>query len=241
MPKRRNVSADRRPPAGASPVGAGQAHSADPTSVVTFTALSDAQRRAIRRAIRSTRDDSLVGTDWCDAIEQAGLQFSERQAEREAWLKKNLRGKKPAEEKDRVERALLSTREQQKAWANSVLDDTDLPDPGLKLREQRAEVWLYNYGSHVTPFTSQRDPIQDDLEWQLMSIWIDSGGKLEYSRKKDDPGTPYGPLIVFLARTLEAILGRTYQPSSIAKMIDRHRPEIARARGMRRRRGGRIT
>jgi hypothetical protein len=236
MSKRGNKSAGRPPRPVVSPVGAGRADSADATSVVTFTALSDAQRQAIR----STRGDWL-GTDWCDAIERAGRQFSERQAEREAWLKKNLRGKKPAEEKDRVERALLSTREQQKAWANSVLDDTDLPDPGLKLHEQRAEVWLYNYGSHVTPFTSQRDPIQDDLEWQLMSIWIDAGGKLEYSRKKDDPGTPYGPLIDFLALTLEAILGRTYQPSSIAKIIDRHRPEIARARGMRRRRGDRIT
>jgi hypothetical protein len=74
-----------------------------------------------------------------------------------------------------------------------------------------------------------------------MSIWIDAGGKLEYSRKKDDPGTPYGRLVDFLTRTLEAILGKTYQASAIAKMIDRHRPEIARARGMRRRRGARIT
>jgi hypothetical protein len=201
---------------------------------VTFTALSEVQWQAIR----STRNWT-DGTDWRGQIEQAGRQLWERRAEREAWLKKNLRGKKPAEEKDRVERALLSTREQQKAWADSVLDDTDLPDPGLKLHEQLAEVWLYNYGSHVTPFTSQRDPIQDDQEWQLMSIWVDAGGELSYSRKKDDPGTPYGPLVDFLRLTLEAILGKTYQPSSIAKMIDRHRPEIARARGMRRRRRGR--
>jgi hypothetical protein len=203
---------------------------------VTFTALSEAQWQAIR-STRNWPD----GTDWRGRIEQDGRQFSEAWAERKVWLKKNLRGKKPAEEKKRVERALLQTREDQKAWADSVLDDTDLPDPGLKQREQRAEVWLYNYGSHVTPFTSQRDPIQDHLQWQLMSIWIDAGGKLEYSRKKDDPGTPYGPLI-FLTRTLEAILGKTYQASGIVDIIDKHRPEIARARGMRRRRrSGRIS
>jgi hypothetical protein len=63
----------------------------------------------------------------------------------------------------------------------------------------------------------------------LMSVWIEAGGKLDYSRKKDDPGTPYGPLVDFLVLTLEAVLGKTYQPSGIAKMIDRHRPEIARA------------
>src|SRR5262249_9687719 len=147
-----------------------------------------------------------------------------------------------ARQKNRVDRALLITRQLQKAWADSSLDDTDLPDPGLKLRQQRAELWLYNYDTWVTPFAGQSDPMKSLLEWTLMSIWLEAGGELSYSRKKDDPGTPYRPLVDFLTRTLEAILGRTYRPSNIAKMIDRHRPEIANARGMRRRRrGGRFA
>jgi hypothetical protein len=94
-----------------------------------FTGLTQEQCDAIR-----STHDWPPGTDWCGAIEQAGRQFSERRAEREAWLKKNLRGKTPAEEKKRVERALLQTREDQKAWADSVLDDTDLPVVSSELR-----------------------------------------------------------------------------------------------------------
>ncbi len=126
--------------------------------------------------------------------------------------------------------------------ADSSLDEADLPDPGLKLREQRAEVWLYHYGDHVSSFSNQRDPIQDGLEWELMSIWIEAGGELSFSRKKDDSTTPYRPLVNFLTLTLEAIIGKTYQPSGIADIIENHRPEIAKARGMRRRRrGGRFA
>ncbi|WMT71896.1 hypothetical protein [Bradyrhizobium sp. Ash2021] len=201
---------------------------------MTFTAFSESQWQGIR-----STHDWPDGTDWRGEIEQVGRQFSEARGEREAWLK-TFR-EKPANEKDRVEHALLKTREQQKAWADSNLDDTDLPDPGLKLRQQRAEQWLYNYDTWVTPFAGQRDFMQNRLEWTLMSIWVEAGGELSYSRKKDDPGTPYGPLIDFLTLTLKAILGRTYRPSNIAKMIDRHRPEIANARGIRRRRGGRFA
>ncbi len=236
MPKRDNASAGRRPPAGASPIGARRGHSTGATSLVTFTTLTEAQWQAIR-STRNWPD----GRDWCGEIEQVGRDFSEAQAERQAWLKK-LRGEKSAREKGRVDRALLLTRQLQKAWADSSLDDADLPDPGLKLRQQRAELWLYNYDTWVTPFAGQSDPMQKQLEWRLMSIWVEAGGELSYSRKKDDPGTTYRPLIDFLTRTLEAILGKTYQPSSIAKMIDHHRPEIANARGMRRRRrGGRFA
>jgi hypothetical protein len=263
-PKRSNIPAGRRPPPAASPVGGGRAHSAGAKSVVTFTALSEAQWQAIR----STPDDWLVGTDWRGVIEQVGRQFSEARAERQAWLKK-FRGKEPAGEKKRVDRALKLTRQLQKAWADSSLDDTDLPDPGLRLRQQRAEQWLYHYDIWVTPFAGNNDPMRNQLDWTLMSIWVEAGGKLSYSRKKekrppgrrahtgrgaaarDDrqdhadaerPNTPYAPLVNFLTRTLEAILGRTYGPSNIAKIISRHRPEIANARGMRRRRrGGRFA
>jgi hypothetical protein len=199
---------------------------------MTFTTLTEAQRKAIL-----STQDWPAGIDWCGKIEETGRLFWEARTEREAWLKP-LRGKKPAEEKAKVERALLSTREQQKAWADSVLDDTDLPDPGLKLRERRAEHWLYNYDTWVTPYAGKKNPMQDLLEWTLMSIWVEAGGKLRYSKKKDDSTTPYRPLIDFLTRTLEAILGRTYSPFNIASIISKHRPKIANARGMPRRRRG---
>jgi hypothetical protein len=197
---------------------------------MTFTALTEAQWQAIR----STRDDWPEGADWRGLIEQAGRQVWERWVEREMWLVENLRGKSPAEERKKVVGVLRLTRQLQKAWADSGLDEADLPDRGLKLRQQRAELWLYHYDAHVSPFSSQRDPIQDDLEWQLMSIWIEAGGELSFSRKKDDSTTPYSALVDFLTLTLEAIIGKTYQPSGIADIIDKHRPEIMNARGMRR-------
>jgi hypothetical protein len=232
MPKSDKPSAGRRPRPGASPVGAGAAHSADATIVVTFSALSEAQWQAIRPA----RENWPDGTDWRSLIEQAGRHFWEWQAERKMWLSTGLRGKPARERKKEVDGVLGLTRQLQKAWTDSGLNDADLPDPGLKLREQRAEVWLYHYGTHVSPYAGQSDPIQEHLYWQLMSIWIDAGGQLDYSRKKDDAGTPYGPLVDFLALTLEAVLDKTYQPSGIARIIERHRPQIAKARGLRRRR-----
>jgi hypothetical protein len=236
MPKSDKPSAGRRPPPGASPIGAGVAHSGDATSVVTFSALSEAQWQAVH-----STQNWPDGSDWRSMIEQAGRQVWEARAEREVWLEK-IRGKPAAERKKKVEEVLRLTRQLQKAWADSSLDEADLPDPGLKLREQRAEVWLYHYGDHVSSFSNQRDPIQDGLEWELMSIWIEAGGELSFSRKKDDSTTPYRPLVNFLTLTLEAIIGKKYQPSGIADIIENHRPEIAKARGMRRRRrGGRFA
>jgi hypothetical protein len=46
---------------------------------------------------------------------------------------------------------------------------------------------------------------------------------LRWSRKKDDAGTPYAPLVNFLTLTLNAILGKALKPSGVAKLIDRHR------------------
>jgi hypothetical protein len=232
MPKSDKPSAGRRPPPGASPVGAGAAHSASATSVATFTTLTEAQWEAIR----STRNWP-GGRDWRGMIETFAQRFWEAQGKRNIWVKK-LRGKRPAREKDRVYGTLLLTRRLQRAWAKLADDDADfvengLPDPGLKLREQRLEAWLSDYEAWVTPFVGKSDPFQEHLEWQLMMIWIEAGGKPDYSRKKDDSGTPYGPLVDFFALTLEAVLGKTYQPSGIATMIDRHRPEIARARAWR--------
>src|SRR5262249_2182754 len=156
-----------------SPVGAALIGSTGATSVATFTTLTEAQWEAIR----STYDRWPEGVDWRRKIEQVARQFWDARAERQAWLKK-LRGGKPARQKNRVDRALLITRQLQKAWADSSLDATDLPDPGLKLRQQRAELWLYNYDTWVTPFAGQSDPMKSLLEWELMSIWLEAGGEL---------------------------------------------------------------
>jgi hypothetical protein len=162
-------------------------------------------------------------------LEKCAQRFWEEQSKRKMWVKK-LRGKRPAREKERVYGALLLTRRLQRAWAKLATDDDfaedRLPDPGLKLREQRLITWLSDYETWVTPYVGKSNPDQEHLEWQLMSMWFEAGGKLEYSRKKDDPGTPYGTLVDFLALAFEAVLGKRYQPSGIAKMIERHRPQI---------------
>jgi hypothetical protein len=230
MPKRGGISAGRRP--APAPVGIRRDQSGGAASAPRFTALSDAQWQAVRSTL-----DWPDGTDWRGRIDQTGRHFCEARAEREAWLK-TFRAEKPAVVKEKVDRALRSTRDLQKAWADSGLDETDLPDPGLKLRQQRAEEWLNNYDIWVTPYAGKKNPMQNQLEWALISIWVEAGGNLRFSRKKDDATTPYRPLVAFLTVTLEAILGRTYAPSNIASMISKHRSEIANARGMGRRRRG---
>jgi hypothetical protein len=242
MPKRDNASAGRRPPPGASPVGARRGHSAGATSVVTFTALSEAQWQAIR----STRKSWPEGTNWRREIEQIGQYYWESLATREMWLKK-LQGKQPAKQRKKIDQALVSIRQSQKALAElDGLLDNDFPHPNLTHPEHCLNEWLSDYDTWVKPFAGRGDPIKAELEWQLIELWRKSDGKLTYSRKKEKgrtdtgrgatpqedrqdhaapepPNTPYAPLVDFLKLTLSAILGNTYRPSGIAKMIDRHR------------------
>ena len=235
---KRKIPAGRRRARKASSGRAARPDSPDATTAMTFTGLPEAQWEGIR----ATHDDWPEGTDWRGEIEKVGREFWEARAERQAWLEK-FRGEKPKTAKERVERALSLICQLQKTWAESSLDDTDLPDPGLKLRERLAERWLDRYDIWVTPFQGQRDPMRNHLDWILIMIWVSAGGELSYSRKNYEPGTPAdAPLIDFLTRALEAILGKTYRPSTIAKKIDHQRDEIANAKGMaRRRRGGRFA
>lgn len=188
---------------------------------MTFEQFTEAQWQAIC----STSDHWFEGIDWRRQSEEIGRDHWAAQAARATWVKK-LGGKQPAKEREKVCNALKSTRELQKELAalvdDGVLDD-DFPDPDLQSPEQRLEAWLSDYDVWVRPFAGKSNPIQSELEWRLMDLWKRSGGKLRWSRKKDDPTTPYGPLVDFLTLTLNAILGWAPGPSGIAKMIDRHR------------------
>jgi hypothetical protein len=243
MPKRGNISAGRRLPPEASPVGAARAHSANATNVVA--ALSEAQWEEIR----SIRDDWPEGTDWRGEIEQLGRDLWKARATREMWVKK-LQGKKPSTQREKIHKAWISTQQSQGALAQLLDDgllDDDFPHPDLKSPEQRLEAWLSDYDVWVRPFAGKSDPIQAELEWRLIDLWRRSGGKLSYSRRKESgrrahpgrgaaarddgqdyadaerPNTPYALLVDFLKLTLNAILGKALKPSGIAKVIDRHR------------------
>ena len=188
---------------------------------MTFTAFTEAQWEAIR----STRENWPEGVDWRREIERIGQEYWEIRASRKMWVNK-LRGKQSVKQREKIRKASMLMRQSQKVLAeladNGLLDD-DFPHPNLKSPEQRLGAWLSDYDLWVRPFAGQSDPIQSELEWRLMNLWKRSGGKLRWSRKKDDPGTPYGPLVDFLTHTLNAILGKALKPSGVAKLIDRHR------------------
>ena len=201
---------------------AGRAHSAGAESVVTlFTALSDTEWEAIR----STREDWPEGVDLRREIERIGQDYWEMRALKKMWVDE-LRGKQPAKQRKKIRKAEKSMHRLQKNLAeladDGLLGD-DFPHPEFKWPELRLEEWLTEYDHWVRSFPGQSNPIQVHMESMLMRLWKRSGGKLSYSRKKDDPGTPYGPLVDFLTRTLEAFIGKTLKPSGVAKLIDRHR------------------
>jgi hypothetical protein len=164
---------------------------------------------------------------------------------------KKLQEKKPANQRKKVAQALASIRKSQTALDVLVDDgliDDDFPHPNLSHPEHCLKEWLSDYDMWVRPFAGQSNPIQAELEWQLVHLWKKSGGKLAYSRKKEKgrtdtgrgararenrpdhaaeqrPNTPQALLVDFLKHALNAILGKTLRPSGIAKMIDRYRGE----------------
>ena len=188
---------------------------------MTFTAFTEAQWQDIR----STRKNWPEDVDWRREIERIGQDYWEMRALKEMWVNK-LRGKQPAKQREKICKAWILMRQLQKVLAeladDGLLGD-DFPPPNLNWPEHRVKEWLSDYNFWVRPFAGQSNPIQSELEWRLMNLWKRSGGKLRWSRKKDDAGTPYAPLIEFLTLTLNAILGKALKPSGVAKLIDRHR------------------
>jgi hypothetical protein len=244
MPKRRKISANRRPPPGASPVGTRQVQPGGAASAPRFTALSEVQWQAILR----THNWPDKGIDWRREIDGIGQDCWEAVDARERWMKK-LQGKKPANQRKKIDQALAAIRQSEKALAVLVADgllDDDFPHPNLSHPGHCLKEWLSDYDMWVRPFAGKSNPIQAELEWQLVHLWKKSGGKLAYSRKKEKgrtdtgrgaraeqdrrghadaerPNTPYAPLMDFLKHTLSAILGKTLRPSGIAKIVDRNR------------------
>jgi hypothetical protein len=188
---------------------------------MTFTALSEEQWQAIR----STRENWPEDVDWRRAIEWIGQDYWEMRALKEMWVNE-LRGTQPAKQREKLRKAWILMRQLEKVLAELAdvgLFGDDFPLPNFNWPVHRIEEWLSDYNFLVRPFAGQSNPIQSELEWRLMKLWERSGGMLRYSRRKDDPGTPYGPLIDFLTLTLNAILGKTLKPSGVARVIDRHR------------------
>jgi hypothetical protein len=244
MPKRGKISANRRPPPGASPVGTRQVRPGGAASALRFTALSEAQWQVIL----PTHNWPDKGIDWRREIDRIGQDYWEAVDTRERWIKK-LQGKKPANQRKKIDQALAAIRQSEKALAVLVADgllDDDFPHPNLSHPEHCLKEWLSDYEMWVQPFAGMSNPIQAELEWQLISLWKTSGGKLAYSRQKEKgrtdtgrgarprknrqdhaaeerPNTPYAPLVDFLKHTLSAILGTTLRPSGIAKIVDRNR------------------
>lgn len=216
---------------------------------MTFTAITEAQWQPIQ-----STHNWPEGNDWRGGIDQIGRDYWEAEATRKKWVD-SLQGKKPAKQREKVHRAWMSTRRMQKELTELADDSllyNDFVLPDLESLENRLEAWLSDYDLWVGSFAGKSNPIQAELEWRLLDLWRRSGGKLAYSRMKekgpssrrvrtgrgaaalDDrqdhadaerPNTPYAPLLDFLRLTLSAILGKTYRPSGVAKIIDRHRSE----------------
>lgn len=122
MPKRGKISANRRRPAGASPVGTRRVQQRGAESTTRFSALSEAQWEAIH----ATRNDwPNKGIDWRREIDRIGRDYWEAVDVRESWIKK-LQGKQPAKQQKKIDQALVSIRQLEKALA--VLADDGLPD-----------------------------------------------------------------------------------------------------------------
>jgi hypothetical protein len=182
-------------------------------NVMSFKALNETQCKAIR----ALDGDWATGVNWLKvrlAIARAGRDYWKKQAERS-------QRRRTAKQREDAYSGLTITLRLQKRLKRLADDFEDYPDPDLKLLEYRFRRWLSDYKFWSSPFIGRKDPIQAELEWQLMCIWTELlGGRLGFSRKH---GVPYGPLIEFLATTLKAILGKKYRPPGLAKMIERHR------------------
>jgi hypothetical protein len=191
MPKRGKTRASRRRPSGASSIGTRRVQRIGAAGSQFAGSLSDAEWQTILPTCEKLPD---VGIDLRREIDQIGRDYLEAVDTRERWLKK-LRGQKPAKQRKKIEQALASIRESQRALAVLVdegLLDNDFPQPNLSHPEHCLKEWLSDYDMWVQPFAGKSNPIQADLEWQLIELWRSAGGKLSYSRSKEKGRTDTG-------------------------------------------------
>lgn len=235
MLKRSKKAVNRRQSTEVSPAHGWPIQSADARSAFKFTALSDAQWGPIH----ATRAKWPTGIDFRREIDRIGQDYWDAQAAREMWVRK-LEGKKAAEQRKTIERALKSTQQLRATMAElsgTGLLDNDFPYPDLESVEHRLQAWLSDYDVWIRPFEGMSNPIQAELESRLLDLWKKAGGRLAFTREPEparrpikpvrrqlrEPGTPYGPLVDFLTLALHAILGRSFTPAGIAGVIERHR------------------
>ena len=217
MPKSHKAPAPTASPIGAKPVAV-----AETASAMAFTSLSEAEWQAIL----SSRKDWPGGIGLRSEIELIGRSYWKAENIRAMWVGR-LPAKQSAKQRKKIEKALLLMRQARGTMAellkDGVLDDGSFDPDGMSRQEHLLEDWLSDYDVWVRPFAGKSNPIQTDMEAELIRLWTRSGGKLRYKRLKDDAGTPGGQLIAFLRLSIQAILGTAPGPSGIAKMIDRHR------------------
>jgi len=102
-------------------------------------------------------------------------------------------------------------------------DDAHFDDLIERLREleARARANEARYRKHALHFSGRKDPTRQTLFEQLLSVWTDKLGRdLKYSRPGGGP--PGGPLLRFLAATLQPVLGdQLPKLEGLASIIDR--------------------
>jgi len=216
MPKRDNASAGRRPPPGASPIGAEPADSAGATGGAPFTSLSDPQWQAIR----AIRDDWPSNIDWPEVrrqIEEAGREYAAVEHQREQ-RRRSAAYKAALYSARRSIIGLQFNLSRLETLAPSDL--VGLPISALKQFEKRFKELDAQYQTWSAPFGGRKSWIRERLINRLLAIWKNHlRGRLRTS--KTNAQEPTGPLLRYLTLTLTAIQGESPSPHGIESIVDR--------------------
>jgi hypothetical protein len=198
--------------------------SARAISIVTFTALTEAQWSAIWKTIRS-----IDREEWPDGIEAEARRDIEGFG-RAVWEMRRTRSQlgPPAKLLKSVRGLLKQTHKLQRALKASLPDRLLAlgPEHGQPLEglDQWLQALLVIYESLAGPeFSRRSDFYRVWLYEALLEYWAESlGGKLSFSRAQP-ANRPYGHLIEFLTLTVSAIFSEAPGPSRMAKIIDQYR------------------
>jgi hypothetical protein len=180
----------------------------------------------IWEAIRATRDDCPDYIDWPkarDLIEEAGRECSAVEDQREQrWRSREY--KEALETAQRTLGRLRVKLSRLEALSPSGDDLQGLPDPGLKLHEERLNELASRYETWCTPFGGRSNRNRERLINRLLAIWEEQlHGRLRSSKSssRNKAQEPIGPLVRYLRLTLKAILGESPGPHGIKDIIDK--------------------